>query len=160
MSSTPEFGEDCEDEIDVATAAQLLTSSACFGHGDGDGGGRGGGGGGGKTASCRGSGGGCGHRTLELLAAAPLELLPSTQLEFVGATCFCVATQELLAAAPMELLPAAPLELLPATQLSHAFCFMQVQHSTVWHLLQVATQVFAFQAGFSLLQHSRFHWSV
>ena len=113
--------------------------------------------------------------TQELLAAALMELLSSTQLEFVGATCFCVATQELLAAAPMELLSAAPLELLPATQLefvgancfcvafgflSEAFCVMQVQHSTLWHFPQVATQVFASQVGFVLLQHSRVHKSV
>ena len=88
MSSTPESGEESAFETDVATAAsdlQLLTCSACFRHGGGGGRGGGGGGGGKATASCRGCGGGCGHCTLELLAAAPLELLPATMLEFFGA---------------------------------------------------------------------------
>ena len=94
MSSTPEFGEESAFETDVATAAsdlQLLTCLACFWHGGGGGRGGGGGGGGKATASCRGCGGGCGHCTLELLAAAPLELLPATLLEFFGADCGCVA---------------------------------------------------------------------
>ena len=94
MSSTPESGEESAFETDVATAAsdlQLLTCSACFWHGAGGGRGGGGGGGGKATASCRGCGGGCGHCTLELLAAALLELLPATPLESFGADCCCVA---------------------------------------------------------------------
>ena len=126
MSSTPESGEECTDEIDVAMAAsdlQLLTSSACFRHGGGGGGGR-------ATASCRGRGGGCGNGTPELLAAPQLELL--------GATHLCVAL----------VVPSLSL----ASHVGLAICSVQVRHSTDLQCGQAATQTFAFPTGFLLLQ--------